>query len=300
MTTFRSSGNDIPLLSADDVFCGNKDFYIHLSTDYTEYESKLHMHEFVEISHIVSGEAEHEINGIKYHVHRGDIIAIRRGIPHTFRPTDCGEPFVAYDVMFTESFLSTDDVSDISIMCNDLFSANEKSGDIRISGGGYQLLGELFHKIYSEFRTRGSGYLDIIRAYVTELVVNIFRRLEDSGAGRMSLRLKGAVRSTVAYLEENFRRNVTLDELAQRIFFSKDYLNKVFREITGAPIGVYMQKIRLGEAKRLLLDTDFTVSEVAERSGFRDMKSFYTVFKRLIGITPREFRERFAQSEPKD
>lgn len=293
MTMFRNAGGDIPLLLAEDVFCGNKDFYIHLSTDYTEYESKLHMHEFVEISHIVSGEAEHEINGIKYRVHRGDIVAIRRGVPHTFRPADCGEPFVAYDVMFTENFLSSDESSDIFIMCKDLFSANEKSGDLRISGGGYQLLGELFHKIYSEFRTRSSGYLDLIRSYVTELVVNIFRRLEDSGAGRMSLRLKGAVRSTVAYLEENFRRNISLEELAQRIFFSKDYLNKVFKEITGTPIGVYLQKIRIAEAKRLLLDTDMTVSDIAERSGFRDMKSFYNVFKREIGMIPKEFRERY-------
>ena len=281
----------IPLLSAEEIFQGNEGFYVHLSTDYTEYESKLHMHEFAEISHIVSGEAEHEINGARYKVHRGDVIAIKRGVPHTFRPVDCGEPFVAYDIMFTDGFLRAESGSDMQDMLSELFASRCERGDIRASGGGYQLLGDLFHRIYSEFRAKRTGYLDMIRAYVSELVVTLFRSVEESSDGRLSLKLKGAVRSTVAYLEENFRRHLTLDELAARIYFSKDYLNKVFREVTGIPVGAYLKRTRLEEAKRLLLCTDLTVSEVAEHSGFGDVKSLYTAFKSTLNITPGEYRE---------
>jgi len=280
-----------PMLSSDDIFEGNKDFFIHLSTDYKYFENKLHSHEFVEISHIISGEAEHEIGGTKYKVHRGDLIAIRRGIPHTFRPIECDEPFVAYDLMFTENFLLQSSFGDSFDYALDvLFGRTGYHNDIHLARGAYQIFGEIFHRIYTEFRTRHSGYLDLIRAYVTELIINLFRRLEDDSYAKFSSRIKDAVRSTTAFIDENFKDHLTLEDLSSRIFFSKDYLGKAFREITGMTVVAYIQNTRLSEACRLLSETDKTVSEIAELSGFGDLKSFYTVFKRTMNTTPRKYR----------
>lgn len=283
--------SNTPVLSADDIFCGNKDFFIHLSTDFSDYEGRLHIHEFAEISHIVSGEAEHEIGGVRYKVHRGDVIAIPMGVAHTFRPLSCGEPFVAYDLMFTEGFLSDSLVGDeLRSRLAAVFGRSPCPRDFHLSGAGYQLFGEIFHKIYMEFYTRGFGYLDLIRAYLTELLVSLFRKTELEKEDNISLRLRGIVRNTVSYIEENFRTHLTIDELSARVFLSKDYLGRLFKEITGMTIGAYIQKLRLDLAKKLLSDTDKTVTEIAELSGFGDIKSFYTVFKRELNVTPRKYR----------
>lgn len=283
--------NSIPILSAEEIFGPNKSFFIHLSTDFTDYEGKLHIHKFAEISHVVSGEAEHEIGGVRYKVHRGDVIAIPMGMAHTFRPLPCGEPFVAYDLMFTESFFSKIALGDeLACGLSTLIGLAPCSSDIHLSGVGYQLFGEIFHKIYMEFCTKGSGYLDLIRAYLVELLVNLFRKIELEGASKISLRLKGIIRNTTSYIEEHFRSHLTIDELASRVYLSKDYLGRLFKEITGMTIGGYIQKLRLDLAKRLLSDTDKTVTEIAELSGFGDIKSFYTVFKRELKVTPRKYR----------
>lgn len=285
------SGNDIPLITAKDFFKGNPHFFIHLSTDCLEYGGKLHMHEFVEVSYIISGEAEHEVGGECYSVCRGDVVVIGRFTPHTFRPKNGAEPFVAYDMMFTESFFEggfclSDDFSE---MCATLFCKTENAiSDIHLNGAVG--IGETFHKVYTEFYGKRRGYLDLIRAYAAEMIINVFRRLETEDSSRLSERLRLAVHSTVSYLDSNFRRHVTLDELAGRIFFSKDYLNRIFRELMGMPIGSYLTKLRLDEAKKLLRETELTVSEIAVRSGFGDVKALYTVFKREVKMTPGEYR----------
>ena len=283
---------DIPTVKASEIFGDNEDFFIQLSTDYVEYSAKLHKHEFAEISYVISGTAEHEIGGITYTVRRGDFIAIKRNTPHTFRPILGKEPFVSYDLMFTESFFGDPYSSgDLSEMCSSLFyPGDEESPDLHLSG--YGSFGETFSRIYTEFHDREKGYLDLIRAMCAELIIKMFRKIEKEDGARLSLRLRAAVNDTAEYLKQNFRRHLTLDELSSRIFFSKDYLNRIFRELMGMPVGAYLQKLRVDEAARLLRETDKTVTEISELSGFGDVKSFYTVFKREMDATPGEYRGR--------
>ena len=284
--------NLIPYLEPKDIFEGNEHFYIHLSTDYSDYENRLHMHSFAEISYIVSGEAEHQIGGMIYRVHRGDIIAIKCNTPHTFRPVECGEPFVAYDIMFTRSLFGGVEFSDEFRMMLDALLGDEDSGyDFHLSGGTAVMLGETVHKMYTEFRSRSTAYLDIIRAYTFEFLVIFFRRIYSDSDNKLSQRLRSAVRSTIAYIEENFRRPLTPEELAGRLYFSKDYLNKIFRAAVGVPVGSFIKKMRLETAEDLLLTTDKTVAEIAVLSGFGDVKSLYTVFKRELKMTPGEYRQ---------
>ncbi len=282
--------NDIPIFTKDSTFREGEAVYIHLSTDYTDYEGRLHKHEFTEMSYILSGEAEHEIDGIRYRVCRGDVVAIRPGVAHTFHPIDCGEPFVAYDLMFSEELLSGVG-GELGDMCASLFyPCDGECSDLHLDSSSYAVFGDIFHKIHLEYRTRAKGYSDIIRAYTVELIVKLFRRLEEENAGKLSARQRAAVLDTAHFLEENFRDHVTLDALSARMYFSKDYLNRLFKEVMGMPVGAYLQKLRLDEACRLLRSTDKTVAEIAELSGFGDVKAFYTVFKRVMKITPGEYR----------
>ena len=74
---------------------------------------------------------------------------------------------------------------------------------------------------------------------------------------------------------------------------AKRYIGGSSSSISGnLPVGTYLQKLRVDEAARLLRETDKTVTEIAELSGFGDVKSFYTVFKREMDVTPGEYRGR--------
>ena len=94
-----------------------------------------------------------------------------------------------------------------------------------------------------------------------------------------------------AYLEDNLFRKVTLDDLSRELHFGKVYLCDVFKRDTGCSIMNYLLDLKLDEAKRMLRESDATVSEISERLGFESPAYFSRVFKRRVGHPPKSFRK---------
>lgn len=292
--------NGVPIFTAESMFGPNENVYIHLSADLPEFAGIPHKHEFIEIAYVISGCAVHETAAGSYTVSRGDVIVINYDTPHAFYEKDGEERFAAYDLMFTPDFLDTSLIrtNDFREMCSSflfysLFPQQQKIGpDLHLAGSSYSIFGELFNKIYLEFTGKQKGYLGLVRAYVTELIIKLFRKLESTAEGKISVRQKEAVAQAVAYLKENYHTHITLEELAMHIFLSKDYLNRIFREAIGLPVNAFLQKLRVEEACRLLATTDLAVVEVASACGFSDVKSFYAAFKKIMNMTPGEYRHK--------
>ncbi len=294
----------VPIFSAENTFRPGEKVYIHLSTDFPEFVGILHKHEFIEIVYVISGSAVHETAGGSYTVSRGDVVVVNYDTPHAFHEVPSDESFKAYDLMFTPDFLDASLISagDFNEMCSSflfysLFPNQETMGpDLHLAGSSYGIFGELFNKIYLEYTGRQKGYCELVRAYIIELIIKLFRKLETSVSGKISARQKEAVEAALTYLRESFHTHISLDELATHIFLSKDYLNRIFREATGLPVNAFLQKLRVEEACRLLASTDRTVLDIANACGFSDSKSFYSVFKRITQKTPGEYRALFTEN----
>ncbi|WP_409345168.1 AraC family transcriptional regulator [Paenibacillus sp. MBLB4367] len=100
------------------------------------------------------------------------------------------------------------------------------------------------------------------------------------------------VRKTVTYIEEHYMNDLTLDELAEGVHLSKFYLTRIFKELTGLTVFEYINKQRIKEAKLLFMsDRNPTVTEVCYKVGFNHPPNFSTAFKRLVGVTPEQFRK---------
>ena len=127
---------------------------------------------------------------------------------------------------------------------------------MHISGSSYSAFGELFHKIYLEFTNREEGYINIIRAYVIELIIKMFRKMNSAPKSETVTHQTQVVNRTLAYLRENYQKQLSLDELAAQVFLSKDYFARLFRETTGMPISALLQNIRIEEACKLLTGTN--------------------------------------------
>jgi YesN/AraC family two-component response regulator len=210
---------------------------------------------------------------------------------------DSDEPLIAYDLLFTPSFFDSSLLNSVffesissSFLFYSLFPEQQISSDVHISGSSYSVFGELFNKMYLEFTNRERGYINIIRAYVTELIVKIFRKMESSQSKDVSTNQKQVVNSTLSYLRKNYQKQISLDELAAEVFLSKDYFSRLFRETTGMPTSAFLQKIRVEEACNLLSTTNIAIKDVAQQCGFHDIKYFYSIFKKLTGETPRQYR----------
>lgn len=93
------------------------------------------------------------------------------------------------------------------------------------------------------------------------------------------------------YIAQHYREELTLEGLASIVYLSPTYLSKLFKRETGENLSTYMQNVRIDAAKTLLRTTPLKTYEVAERVGISDPVYFSRIFKKVVGVKPKDFRK---------
>ena len=102
---------------------------------------------------------------------------------------------------------------------------------------------------------------------------------------------KQKIRQAVQYIQENYRSPLNMAVVSNHVSMNYSLFSLLFKQYTGTNFVNYLQNLRLEEAKRLLAETDWRVSEIGRRSGFTDEKHFLKVFKNAVGLSPSEYRK---------
>jgi len=288
-----------PTLAGKTLFRDNEWVYVNRSDELQEYNGIMHKHDFIEIAYVISGKGLHIVGDRKYNTRKGDLFILNEDIPHGFFPDREGVQPVVYNCVFMPNFL------DASLLGNahfqDIYSSflfksffpedQPENADLSLSGTEYQDIGNLFHKMYEEYKNRNKGYPEIIRAYLIELIVKVFRFIDGGTHRNTSPQNQRLVYQAVDYLKKHFNSDIRLEELAMQSFISKNYFSRLFKEVTGISFTDYIQNLRVDEACSLLKNTDMKIIDIAHQAGFNDIKFFYEVFKKITGKTPGEFRK---------
>jgi AraC-like DNA-binding protein len=116
---------------------------------------------------------------------------------------------------------------------------------------------------------------------------------------RLELRPVGGERDVVRlarrYIEDNYARNITLDELGQLVYMSNFHFVRVFREAVGMPPHAYLTHIRVRRAKQLL-SAGQPIARVSFDTGFADQSHLTRHFRRIVGVTPGRYRQSFSKN----
>jgi two-component system, response regulator YesN len=111
--------------------------------------------------------------------------------------------------------------------------------------------------------------------------------------------LKNPIGSAIHYIQLNYSEPLTLKGLADKVYLSPSYFSRMFKEDTGMTFVEYLSFIRVQKAKGLLRMSSLPIEVIANNSGFANSGYFATAFKKLLGITPSEYRDKFyLESEP--
>ena len=97
-----------------------------------------------------------------------------------------------------------------------------------------------------------------------------------------------------AVIERDYRNKIGIQEIADQLNVSRNYLSTVFRKETDYSVIEYLNIVRLQHAKRLLRDTNLKIYEIADQVGFSDTYYFSSVFKKQTGVSPSEYRDSMA------
>ncbi len=103
----------------------------------------------------------------------------------------------------------------------------------------------------------------------------------------------GVIKAQIAsYLDENYMRDVALGDVAGMLNYSDAYFCKVFKQCFGVSFVMYLAQLRIRKAKEMLADVTINIKEISGLVGYQDPNYFTKVFKRMVDVTPSEYRLR--------
>ncbi|HEX3014837.1 MAG TPA: AraC family transcriptional regulator, partial [Desulfobacteria bacterium] len=99
-----------------------------------------------------------------------------------------------------------------------------------------------------------------------------------------------AVQTVADFITKNYRKKLTIEEIAQVVYLSPCYLSRVFKQSLGCTLMEYLTQVRVEQAKQMLRKPKYNVMQAAVECGFEDPAYFTRVFKKVEGITPSKFK----------
>lgn len=134
---------------------------------------------------------------------------------------------------------------------------------------------------------------DKLNVYINllSLMVNYIIEVEDKILFLGKSMENSAVIRAKMFINENYSSPLTLKEIADNAFLSPYHLAHLFKKETGVGTMQYVARVRLEEAKKLLLDRSRKIIDICYEIGYRSLSHFNRMFKKLIGITPGEYQK---------
>lgn len=131
----------------------------------------------------------------------------------------------------------------------------------------------------------------IITNLLTELYIESMKG--NDAARSMDFEYPNPVKAVMDFVEQNYFRKISLEELSSLTFLSPYYLLRLFKKYTGYTPGEYINRYRLDFSKKLLIEPELTIEQIALNLGFNTHSYFSKLFKKSSGLTPEQFRKNY-------
>lgn len=259
----------------------------------------LHAHDFIEIAYVASGTGIHRIGENEYAVSKGNLCIIDYNVPHEFRsyPDSSHAPLYVYNCVFKPEFIdysliNCKDFSSVShhFLFRSLFpEENDWAADIYLTDTENSGIEDIYERMYKEYQIKEPGYAEMLRVYIVELLIKIFRLHQNKN--RIETNRRQIIDNIIQYMKANYMQELKLEDLSMMAFLSRNYFCKLFKDCTGMTVFEYAQKIRIEQACKLLKTTNKKIVDIAADVGYSDMKFFNHIFKKITGTTPRDFKK---------
>ncbi len=259
-----------------------KIMYLDLSSD--THKTELHWHREPEIVYVVSGQAECPHNGYTKVIDEGDFIFFNSEDVHLVRPVSgtnaklvCVQLSFEYMRMFCKPIDSV--IFDVT---------NRPEAKPAIIKVMQQL---------AEVKSNEADYASLLQiSYVNQIYYLLmkycicFRRASNSVI--IPKRDFSYAKTAIAYINENFKREIPLDEISSVVNLSPSYFSKYFKNVTQVSFSEYLANLRLENAIQDMLTHNSTVSAAALENGFANVKSFITQCKKVYDCTPAQYKKK--------
>lgn len=241
----------------------------------------MHVHaDLVEIVLITEGYGMHTIGNKRYQTQKGDILIYNKGVLHDER-SDPKATISTYVCGFTNLKLK-------GLEENFLIAKNVTP--IISSGDYFNTIKSIFEIMYSEILSNQKGTEETAN-YLLLSLITILLRLIDLSKKEMTEEEFELGERIKKYIDDNFLGKLSIKSLSKDLGINQYYLIHSFKKKTGYSPMQYIISRKIGEAQNLLINTNFSVAEIAAMIGYDNPNYFNLIFTKTIGMPPGKYRK---------
>ena len=250
-------------------------------------EDNERFHRYHELYYIAEGRCSVFIGQRTYRMQAGDFAMIPAGTLHKTDFTSRGQN-TKYVISFSVNVAKQMD----AFLETDLSGTGIRAGKIKAPVQRQEAVLLLANRMLYEFENQPPLGRSLCMALLAELLISLqrYRDGEEENDGNEDP-IHGRMRDVAAYLCEHAREQITLTEVASHFAVSPSHLSRSFHQETGFGFREYLVHYRIRQACDLLLNTDLSVTQIADQCGFSDSNYFGDAFKKATGLSPREYRK---------
>lgn len=149
-----------------------------------------------------------------------------------------------------------------------------------------QALSTIFEELYDNLKANSD--VEQIMEECSMLVLKLLTRLCQHEA--RDRYIPDEAQNLKRFIENNYQRNLSMDEIAASVFRSNDYANKLFKRYYGITPYAYYLDVKMANAKALLQRTNLSIKQVADRLGYKNDQYFSKQFHKIVGMTASKYR----------
>ena len=242
--------------------------------------ARMHTHPHYEIYYLARGDRNYYINNEKYRITSGDMALIPPGVRHRA----AGKISECFHVYFDDHLLPPK-VAEAAQNCFNSFVLRvppiKRSETEKILSDMCREYGK-HSEILSE---------QLLISLLCTFIINLCRLAESNDAyGRTPDFISKSMTDIADYIDRHYADDITSKSLSELFFLSHAHFCRKFKETIGFSPAEYINGVRVNEAAKLLNSSDLSMTEIAAETGFSNSNYFGGVFKKYMGVSPREYR----------
>ncbi len=250
-----------------------------------------HLVEFYIIILIEKGKGFHNIDFIDYEYKNGTLLTIRKDQIHKFIKNDSVKGTL---LLFTDEFLVSYLEKLEALKSLQLFNEILGVPKIQLSADELDKIYSLIDRIKEEYFNINDDYsLGIIRSELHILITTLFRIKSNNNQIFSKKKYLSEFIAFQNIVEQQVTKITKVKDYAKLLGLSTKTLNTITKNIVNLSAKEFIDDICNKQIKRLLINTELSIKEVAYKSGFEETTNFYKYFKRHTQLTPEQFRNSF-------
>ena len=260
--------------------------YFHLK-DTAGQELDFHFHDFDKLVILISGRVDYRVESAVYELKPWDVLLVKH---HTIHKAEIDQslPYERIIIYLDRQYFEHIMPGAKLMECFDL--ADRHSRHLLQAQPGQ--LGELKAAVERYEALKGDGRFGahtMGETMMIQLLIHV-SRLSEVEPGDSDSKYDPKIQQVLSYINENFRSELSVDELADRVFLSKYHFMRLFKAQTGSTVYAYVRQKRLMNASRLIRD-GVPAAKAAMDSGFGDYSAFHRAFKESFGTSPGKLKK---------